>query len=294
MPKKLGGLDAELLRGAARWRDLVYVAVTDDELVQQDDLHSFFLAYYAGEWYECGRAEWKCVGMTIVRHPAEKMLALSEDGDVFTYVSKQKTTETIEPRPAALRGVTTIDDRAVAFGMRRQVYLREGENRWRGMHAPDAVGDETPGFEALCGFSLSDLYAVGWEGEIWHYNGKRWRKEDSPSDLILTGATVHSNGIVYVCGQNGTLLRGLKGKWEIVADGQTVDDFWWITSFEDRIYIASVGALYLLEDDQLEPVDMGDAGCDTFYVLTHAQGVLWSLGSEDIAFFDGTKWTKIF
>jgi hypothetical protein len=293
MPKRIAGLDAQLLRGAARRPDLVYMAVTDDEFVRAGQEHSFFVSNQKGQWFDCGRADWKCVGMTVVRHPTEKMLALSENGEVHTYVKGVSKPETIEPLLGSLRGVCAIDDRAVAFGIRRQVFVREDEGQWRAMHAPNAVGDEEPAFEAMCGRSLSDLYAVGWDGEIWHYNGKRWRKEDSPTDIILTGATVHSDGKVYICGQDGTLLRGLKGQWEIVADGQTVDDFWWITSFNDRIYVASMGELYVLEDDQLEPVDLGDAACDTFYVLTQAQGVLWSLGSEDIAFFDGATWTKI-
>jgi hypothetical protein len=292
MPKKIGALDAQLLRGAARWRDLVYMAVTDDEYVKAEQEHSFFLSNEKGQWFDCGRANWRCVGMTIVRQPAEKMLALSEDGEVHTYVKGVSTTETIAPLRGSLRGATTIDELAVAFGVRRQVFVREDENRWRAMHAPNAVGDEQPAFEAVCG-TLSDLYAAGWDGEIWHHNGKRWRKEDSPTDVILTAATVHADGQVYLCGQDGTLLRGVKGQWEIVADGQTVDDFWGIASFEGRIYIASMGALYVLVDDVLEEVDQGDAACETFYTLTQAQGVLWSLGAEDIAFFDGARWTKI-
>ena len=66
MPKKIGNLDVQLLRGAARWRDLVYLAVTDDEYVKLEQAHSFFVSNEKGTWFDCGRANWTCVGMTIV------------------------------------------------------------------------------------------------------------------------------------------------------------------------------------------------------------------------------------
>ncbi len=175
MPKKIGKLNAQVLTGVARYRDLFYLAVTDAELVREDIAHSFFVANDSGTWAECGRADWKCVGMTVVSHPEERMLAISEDGDVFTTVADSAATEVIKPRPIVLRGVSTIEGKAVAYGMRRQVYLREGKGRWRPMHGPDIAEGETAGFEALCGLSLRDLYAVGWEGEIWHFDGKVWR-----------------------------------------------------------------------------------------------------------------------
>jgi hypothetical protein len=293
MPKKIGDLDAQILTAAARFRDLVYLAVTDDQFVKKDKLHSFFVSNDGGKWFENGRTTWKCVGMTIIKIPEEKMVAISEDGDVFTYVGGKSATETIEPRPAVLRGVTTLDGKAMAFGMRRQVYRRDGEGRWKPMHAPDIKEGEAAGFEALCGFSLSDVYAAGWEGEIWHYDGRRWRNEDSPVNVILTGATTHDDGKVYICGQNGTLLCGRKGEWEIVADGDTVDDFWSIISFKKKIYVVSFAALYVLKRGHLEIVDPGNISIDTYQGLTEAEGVLWSAGAEDIATFDGINWTKV-
>ncbi len=118
-------------------------------------------------------------------------------------------------------------------------------------------------------------------------------QEDSPVDVILTAAVSYADGTVYACGQNGTLLHGQAGLWEVIAEGDTVDDFWTIASFNDQIYVASFTALYVLADDHLTVVDLDNIKCNTFQMLSPAQGVLWSLGAEDIVAFDGRQWAKV-
>ncbi len=58
--------------------------------------------------------------------------------------------------------------------MKRQVYRRGGERRWTDMSAPFPKPRETAGFEAIDGYSSNEIYAVGWSGEIWQFNGKKW------------------------------------------------------------------------------------------------------------------------
>lgn len=234
--------------------------------------------------------------MTVVgprRGGARGLLAISEDGDVFTNLGGEIGHETIEPRPRALRGVCTIDGVAVAHGMRRQVFIRDQPGRWRAMHAPDLVKGESGGFEGLCGFSSKDLDAVGWEGEIWHHDGARWRQKKSPVDVILTDATTHSDGKVYACGQNGALVRGRADRWEIVAADQTLEDFWAIESFDGRIIAASFGGLHVLDGDRLELVDLGEVDCGSFAQLAQADGVLWSSGSTDIIKYERGRWSRV-
>jgi hypothetical protein len=292
MPKKIGKLDAQFLTAAARFKDLLYAAITHAPFVEKDMPHSFFVSNWKGNWTDCGRADWKCVGMTIVKVPEEKMLAISEDGEVHTYVSGRITNEQIVPRPVVLRGVSTIEGRAIAFGMRRQAYIRTDEGAWAPMHAPDVAGDESAGFEALCGFSLKEIYAFGWRGEIWLYDGKTWSQKGSPTNVILTGATVHSDGYVYAVGQNGTILKGRHDKWSVVAAGETTEDLWGIDSFKDRIFIASFSTLYRLNGGTLAEEKL-PASASTFRVLTHADDDLWSVGEEDVLRSTGKAWTVV-
>ena len=74
------------------------------------------------------------------------------------------------------------------------------------MHAPSPKSGENAGFEDICGFNLTEVYAVGWNGEIWQWEGVRWIDRPSPTNLILTGVCCGTDGNVYACGQNGTLI----------------------------------------------------------------------------------------
>ena len=137
MPKRIGNLEAQFLNAAARRADLVYASVTHEDLLLKAVPHSMFVAYYQDTWMDCGDSAWPTVGMTVVQHPTERMLAISEDADVFPYVANTTTEEHITPTPAALRGVTTIAGLAFAFGMRRQAFLRTGEGVWSAMPGPE-------------------------------------------------------------------------------------------------------------------------------------------------------------
>jgi hypothetical protein len=51
-------------------------------------------------------------------------------------------------------------------------------------------------------------------------------------------------------------------------------------------------ALFTLDADRLTLVDPGETEINTFYSLSTAEGVLWSVGKDDIASFDGKQWQR--
>ncbi|HZN62452.1 MAG TPA: hypothetical protein VFC90_08620 [Planctomycetota bacterium] len=277
--------------GAARFKDLCYFLIQDKKLAAKEVEHARFISFDRGLLAHMGDRNWKGVAACVVKKPTEKFVAVGEDGEVFTYVGGKVTEEKITPKPKVLRGVGVVDGLAVACGMKRQVYRRDGEATWTAMHAP-APDKGNAGFEAVSGFSSKELYAVGWNGEIWEWNGKKWVNRASPTNLILTGVCCAGDGKVYVCGQNGTLLRGRHDTWKVVDLGDFNQDFWAVHEFKKRIYLATMKALYLLGDDGLEPVDFGDDAPATCYRLTDAEGVLWSVGSGDVFSFDGATWKR--
>jgi hypothetical protein len=48
-----------------------------------------------------------------------------------------------------------------------------------------------------------------------------------------------------------------------------------------------------IKNDIPEAVDFGDDTPSTCHRLTSAEGVLWSVGAEDLFSFDGTTWQRI-
>jgi hypothetical protein len=281
------------ITGSARFRDLTYLVARDRGLESRGVAHSRFIAFYQGKFAHMGDRNWTGVATCVAKKPAEKMVAVGEDGDVFTYVGGKAADEVIEPRPVALRGIGVVDGFSIACGMKRQVFRRVGENSWAAMHAPSPKSGENAGFEDICGFSLTEVYAVGWNGEIWQWDGVRWIDRPSPTNLILTGVCCGTDGNVYACGQNGTLVAGRNDAWELISQENITEDFWDVCWFNDRLYVSSMTMVFAFTSGELLPVDFGVGMPATFGRLTEADGALWSIGSADVFSFNGTTWTRI-
>lgn len=279
--------------GAARFHDLLYLSVRDRALVEKEAEHSSFLGYDQGDWHQNGLTDWNTVAMCMVKHPEEKVVAISEDGEVWTYIGGKASEEQIKPAPSVLRAMATIDGIAYACGMKREVFKRKGEDVWHPMHAPAPKKGQKAGFEAIGGFTGSEIYAAGWEGEIWMWNGKKWSQLDSPVNLILTSVCCAPDDHVYVCGQEGTLLCGRRDSWRLISSDDVTDDFWDIRWFKDHLYVATLTGLFEYVGKTLEQVDFGKHAPNTCGRLTDADGVLWSIGADDVFSFDGKKWTAI-
>ncbi|MGE0756359.1 MAG: hypothetical protein AB7O38_05045 [Pirellulaceae bacterium] len=296
----MAGMWAESFRiqaGTVRYHDLGYLAL---ESQQTDGEHSLFLEWDAGEWAECGVSSWGTVSFDRCRHPLEQGIAMGEFGEAMLMGSGDIHAETIRDGDSSpetrgyLRRVRGIAGVAYAAGMDRQVYRRQDHSRWVSIdHSMRPSADGVYGFEGLDGFAEDDIYAGGYGGEIWQYDGRRWTQRDSPTNAVLTNLVCGGDGWVYACGRVGLLLRGRGDEWSVVEHEATQDDFWGLAWFGNRLYLASYHRLFRLEDDTLVPVEFGEDMAQTRYHLAAADGVLWSIGAQDVMSFDGASWTRI-
>lgn len=280
--------------GAALNKDMVYLIGEDRGLKKSDVEHARIIAFYLGNFYHSGDRNWRGVGIGIARLPSTKVVAVGEDGDVFTYAGGKAVDELIQPRPVCFRNLNVIDGIPYACGMKRQVARRDNDNSWIVMNAPPPQDDQTAGFEAIAGYSAKEIYAVGWNGEIWEHDGSQWLHRGSPTNLILTGLTCAGNGEVYICGQRATLLHGRHDLWEIIDLDPFIQDLWDAHWYGDKLYLASMTGLFTwTAADGLVPVDFGPDKPTTCYRLTSAEKVLYSIGTDDVFSFDGTTWTRV-
>lgn len=278
--------------GAARFNDLIYIVGMDRGLHDKDVAHSRFIGFDQGNFGHNGDRNWSSVAVCVVKQPAEKLIAVGHDGEVFTYVGGVANDERIQPEPMALRNLGVIDGLAYACGMNREVFRRDGENHWTPISAPGST--ETSGFEAIDGFSANELYAVGWNGEIWQRTDNTWTSHSGLTNLILTAVCCAGNQSVYACGQNGTLIQGRNEAWQLVELNGFSQDFWDIHWFDGQLFLATMQKLYTYDDaNGLLPVDFGDDAPTSCYRLTSAEGVLWSVGSDDVFSFDGQQWLRV-
>lgn len=283
----------EFVRGAARFGDLVYVITKGKALLDEGIAHTSLVAVDQGQWADAANTAWDATALAVARKPEEKVVLVGEDGEVLTYVGGKSKEEAITPTPVMIRNAREIDGEVYACGMKRQVFRRTGEKRWVDMSAPRAGDTEKFGFEAIDGYSAGDIYAAGWGGEIWRFDGKAWSDCGSPTNVILTAVCCAGDGVVYAAGQGGVLVRGRQDSWEVVPwEGEVGEDLWDLCWYRDKLYVATMNSLYTLDGNALDGVDFSEAGAMTCYSLSQAEGVLWSVGKSDVASFDGTAWTR--
>jgi len=289
--------------GAVRFHDLIYFVGTRRDLVKQGIPHSRFFSVDRGQW-GAANLDWLACSMTVARD-VDRLLVLGNRGQILRvgggdYEIEAPIGGTSDESPARrgeLREIRAVAGESVyAVGIGRQVYQRVGTDRWTCIdQAIRPQGDEvmTTNFESIDGFGRDELYAVGWEGEIWWYDGQSWRSVDSPTNLALYKVRCGGDGFVYACGQAGTILRGRRDSWEALQHDAHKHDFWGLAWFNDRLYLSSTTFVYELVDGEPSRVDYGDDPLLSCYHLDAADGILLSTGAEDLATFDGTTWKSV-
>jgi hypothetical protein len=291
-----------LTTGVVRHSDLGYLIATHDAAASEGYVDSILYTFYQGVWY-AGTVPWLACSGTVCHVPAERSLTLGADGSVEASgggVVKEEASIAscgVDPtRRGPLREIRGIaKGRAYAVGTCRQAYVRDGEDQWRCIDQSAQVGD-TPitdtSFESIDGFTEQEIYTVGWEGEIWKYDGAVFTQQNSPTNLALYKVRCAEDGYAYACGQLGTLLRGRDDQWEVIEHDSTREDLWGMEHFAGQLYVSSTHFVYRLEGDTLKPVDFGDDAPRTCYHLSAADGIMWSIGPKDVMEFDGSSWKR--
>ncbi|WP_206232931.1 hypothetical protein [Xanthomonas sp.] len=287
--------------GVVRYSDLSYLIATHDAATSEGYTDSILITLDREIW-GADTVPWLACSGTVCHVPAERYLMLGIDGSVEASGGGTVNVEAIagcgvDPKKRGplreIRGVAK--GRAYAVGTCRQAYVRDGENQWRCIDHSAQVGD-TPitdtSFESIDGFSEQEIYTVGWEGEIWKYDGSVFTQQKSPTKLALYKVRCAPDGFAYACGQLGTLLRGRGDQWEAIEHGSTREDLWGMEVFDGQLYVSSSHLVYRLEGGKLIPVDFGDDAPQTCYHLSAADGVMWSIGPKDVMEFDGSNWKR--
>ncbi|WP_256583198.1 MULTISPECIES: hypothetical protein [Pseudomonas] len=289
--------------GTVRYSDLCYLLTTNDQVIADGYASSLILDLDMEQW-AAGSVDWLACSGTVCHFPEERFIVLGTNGSINVSGGGEVKEEPpiqaagIDPKKRGplreIRGITK--GRAYAVGTCRQAYVRDGEGLWRCIDQ-SAQGGDTPitdsCFESIDGFSEQEIYTVGWEGEIWQYNGTDFTQRTSPTNLALYKVRCAPDGYVYACGQLGTLLRGRGDRWEIIEHETTKEDFWGMEVFNDHVYISSTHFVYRLEGETLSVIDFGDDFPETCYHLSAADGIMWSIGAKDVMEFDGSKWRRI-
>lgn len=240
-----------------------------------------------------------CAGICAVRGARPEILTLCANGSVHRAAPDGQAYEDIvEEKPSKhglLRDIRAIGANVYATGFGRQVYVRK-DRIWRRCDqgvVEDPTADSLSGFESIDGFDEDEIYATGNQGEIWCRRHGIWQRSESPTNIILENVLCAPDGVVYISGQLGIVMRGRLDRWELIEHELTDDTFWDMAWFNDQLWLSTTKALYTLQGDKLEKVETGLPGDQTFRYLDANEQCLWSSGERHLAAFDGANWTRI-
>ncbi|NHZ40887.1 hypothetical protein [Massilia aquatica] len=66
-------------------------------------------------------------------------------------------------------------------------------------------------------FSAADMYAVGSDGDVWHFEGTAWHSCPFPTDASLETVCCAGDGLVYITEINGSVWAGRSDGWTRIA-----------------------------------------------------------------------------
>lgn len=106
------------------------------------------------------------------------------------------------PNNERLNDVYGVGEEAIAVGEEGAIVRRAAIGTWEAQDAGVSVN-----LNGVAGVSVDDVWAVGDEGTVVHWDGAAWTVVDAGTTASLWAVFAPSATAVYVVGNNGTALR---------------------------------------------------------------------------------------
>ncbi|EOX8481115.1 WD40/YVTN/BNR-like repeat-containing protein [Salmonella enterica subsp. indica] len=184
-------------------------------------------------------------------------------------------------------------------GPRGNAARRVGEEQWeyKGHPFPDTQDIDAltnQDFQDIDGFSENDMYAVGGQGMVWHYDGHSWKQIVFPTNMYLYSVCCGEDGEVYIGAQSGAVFKGRGNRWtQIISEGlaNPFNDMVW---FQDRVWVTSDHGIWTIKDDIIEQPLIPDEVMACAGSMSVGDGVLLVAGEGGAAFHNGVLWQSLF
>lgn len=285
----------------------LFCARERDDLTENDIVASTFYLWHEANPDPVARwgiyntvVNWRAQSMATIKPTGKKRItvAIGTRGQYFEVEpeSRNEREGVISGRPGPLRRLVAIDDELIAIGMGRTVLRRRGLGIWDeiGPGSLDSDAGQIVGFEGIDGRSLDDFYVAGWGGEIWHRENGTWSQIDSPTNMNLNALTYASDGKIYAVGDNGIVVIGANGSWELMESNRP-ENLQDVVAFEGEVFVVTDFKILRLTDDGLAPEDRfanNDRPTSCLSLLKAQDGVV-SMGPKDLFRFTGKLWQRI-
>jgi len=236
--------------------------------------------------------------------PKEQFVGVSLNDHVYVHGSGDDKLEADIPNwnehgakgnRGGTRHLRTIGGYLYAIGGNRSVIRREGREHWQfiGEIPFDSHKDKGVGFADMDGFSSQDMYAAGGQGDVWHYNGTKWRRLPFPSNMDLYTVCCAGDGFVYIGAESGSVFKGRGNEWKLISRGKMSLPFRDLVWHQGKVWGTSDYGLWVVENDKVTEADVPDKvrGCSGH--LSVGDGVMLLAGIYGAALNDGKSWQMI-
>lgn len=281
--------------------DAVYVRGVVERLDEEHVQHAFVARLLNGEWGHY-LIDMSVTAQSVIDRPeGDEVWSLGPEGGIHRWSrlgTRKERVSAAPDGPSRLRrmlDIANIGESVYVVGMARDVYRRVPAGTWTKLATgaePSATDLEVAGFRSVDGFSEDEIYAVGFEGEIWVFDGNEWRRAPSPTNVRLDDVLCAGDAVT-VSGAAGVLLRGRGMEWAALQQDVTRESLWSLASFRDTVYTSDISGVYRIDGDTLSPVEPALPNEITCSYLAANEHRLWSVGSRDIASFDGSTWQVV-
>jgi hypothetical protein len=243
----------------------------------------------------------RTAGIAAVRTPSPEILSLCLDGTVHSAGPNGFSSDSVDlDEPPEQRGIlrclSVVKDEVYAAGLGRQVFKRSVNGKWSRIDrqiAEPKGSENVGGFESIDGFDSSEIYAVGMNGEICRFDGAKWDVIPGLTNLILSKVLCAPDGTVYIAGQLGTLIKGRTYKWEILEQDGLDDTIWDLAWHGEKLWLSTINSLYVLQDDEIVPVEVDQEPDISFRYLASRDDALWSIGAKSLLLRKADSWTVV-
>jgi hypothetical protein len=264
---------------------------------------------HAGHWKDVGRFRWH--GVDIALRGNAELLVLGRDGQIGSISAGVAIESWLEKGRAMgpMRGIVSIGDKTLAFGMNRHAYIADGtgwrrfESGFDGNASPDAeidfdtLLDDMGGLNAVTRTAPDEFVAVGMNGEIWRSPTARdaWVKQDSSTNVGLSAVFIDADGSEIASGQAGIVLRNPGAGWsELPYTGPERLDFTSAVASASGMLLADGHSLRRLKNGVLELVDMGTPQVVPAVKLAAGFAQVVGCAPKELFFSpDGSTWTLL-
>ncbi|MDD5306370.1 MAG: hypothetical protein PHU25_03535 [Deltaproteobacteria bacterium] len=151
--------------------------------------------------------------------------------------------------------------------------------------------------DAIFAVASGDVFAVGTNGKILHYDGLDWTWMESPTKEFLSGLWGNSHDNVFAVGRGGTLIRFDGDGWQFMSSPTGVDlvDVWGVADGE-VFAVGKEGTIVRFDGEQWTPMGSG--------TVSNLSGV-WGSSSSDVyavgeptddgvvLHYDGSSWSYL-